>query len=472
MSSAPGPSPKRPATAPDAVVCAIGDIHGRLDLTEAAVTELRRLGQEAAAEHKTFTAVFLGDYIDRGPDSRGVVSALLAFAHNAPGKIIFLRGNHEQVLLDVIEGGVEAAQWVDFGGTETLNSYGVEASQEGALDGVGQRLSRALPAEHLEFFRHTEFYAQSGDYLFVHAGLRPDRLLEEQSEADMLWFRYYADEPPVHGRFIVHGHSPHARPINGKSRIAIDTEAYASDALTILRLDGEARDFIKVRAANGGVPNISHWEGIDAAYGRRTRPPSRPAPAPVAAPPERKQKKRGAGFKILAVGAVAGIAALTVFVLILPLMQAGERPQPKRPTAAPLTTAAPVAIRPTTAPSPRDDQPVVARQPLTAKVEAKTPVAPPLAPPVKAAAPTGGAKVQIGAFPSAAAARQAFDALGKTFPSQIASKSLEVETAIVGSRTFYRANVAGFPALQDANAFCRALKTGGKACLVKPASLR
>lgn len=251
------------AAAPDdEILFAIGDVHGRADLLETMIAEI---GRESGGGKRT-TAIFLGDYIDRGPAARQVIDRLIGLADETRFETVFLRGNHEQFLLDLIDGETDVTSWLEYGGVETLASYGVAVGTAEAADParLGAALCAALPESHIAFLRETQLTAERGDYVFVHAGLRPDKLLEEQSETDLLWFRYYSDEAPLHGKVSVHGHTPRARPVNGRWRIGVDTEAWASGALTAVRLDAETRRFLRA-GADGAVVE---WDRVDPPHDR------------------------------------------------------------------------------------------------------------------------------------------------------------------------------------------------------------
>jgi serine/threonine protein phosphatase 1 len=253
--------------ADEKIVYAVGDIHGRLDLLSVLTEELKRSATESRLAAKRIIVVFLGDYIDRGPDSSGVLSHLIEFAKEGVCETIFLRGNHEQFLLDLVDGHNDGADWLEYGGLETLRSYGVEwphAPGARSAPPLAPAVRARLTDEHLSFLRATQRYTEIGDHLFVHAGLRPDRLLSEQSDSDMLWYRYYSDEAPIHGKIVVHGHTPRERPVAGRWRIGIDTEAYASGALTALRIEGAGGRFLKVELPeNSQATGLSEWEELD-----------------------------------------------------------------------------------------------------------------------------------------------------------------------------------------------------------------
>lgn len=230
-------------------VYAVGDIHGRNDL----LRELHRLIAADAAEapDRDKTIVYLGDYIDRGLDSRGVIDLLLddAFPGVAP---LFLKGNHEDLILRFLDDVSVGPEWLELGGAATLFSYGVALSgllsDEETLIGAQRRLSEVLPARHLEFLRGLVLYHVAGDYLFVHAGIRPGVALESQSDEDLLWIRdEFLESVEDHGRVVVHGHSVRMAAEYRPNRISIDTGGYATGVLTCLVLDGAERRLLQTR---------------------------------------------------------------------------------------------------------------------------------------------------------------------------------------------------------------------------------
>lgn len=239
-----GAEPAR-ASAPDGLrIYAIGDIHGRRDLlaalTEKIAADLR--AQPAAAA----TAVFLGDYIDRGPDSFGVTELLASGSFPIP--FVALRGNHEATLLRFLDDEEALGDWRHYGGLETLVSYGLnvqEAMRGQNFGGAQSALCKAMPAHHLSFFRDMKLSWSAGDYFFCHAGVRPNVPLARQSEHDLLWIRHeFNDYRGPHEKIIVHGHTPVAAPEVLPNRINVDTGAYATDILTCLILEGETRRFL------------------------------------------------------------------------------------------------------------------------------------------------------------------------------------------------------------------------------------
>ena len=232
-------------------VYAVGDIHGRVDL----LLEIHGMIEaDADAAVRARTVVYLGDYIDRGLHSREVIDLLLD--RPIPDvDAVHLRGNHEEMLLRFLDDPRLAAPWLDYGGAETLLSYGVAGAvgsmntAEGVLawrDG----LARNIPERHLEFLRGLTDSFEVGDYIFVHAGIRPGIPIGEQNADDLLWIRdEFLSSKVDHGRVVVHGHSIRKEPEIRRNRIGIDTGAFASGVLTCLVLDGDERRFLRTGRA-------------------------------------------------------------------------------------------------------------------------------------------------------------------------------------------------------------------------------
>ena len=169
----------------------IGDIHGCLD-------QLQRLvelcEQDAGSQKSKF--IFLGDYIDRGPDSRGVIEFLMNLQKWSPDEVICLRGNHEDLLLDALEGDDAELHWRSNGGEATLRSYGVTRTAD-------------IPSSHLNWIHSLPFLHDDSQRFFVHAGIHPERALNQQRSRDLLWIREpFLSSDKDFGRLVVHGHSP------------------------------------------------------------------------------------------------------------------------------------------------------------------------------------------------------------------------------------------------------------------------
>jgi len=222
-------------------VAAIGDVHGRLDLLEPLWVKIDALSRLSSC--RTRTLVFVGDYIDRGKYSAELVERLL---EGFPGfETVFLKGNHDETLLQFLVDPSVGEAWRNFGGLETLNSYGVTHRPGMEWAETRNAFAQALPEKHLQFFKNLKLHVTIGDYLFVHAGLKPYVPLEEQRERDLLWIREeFLDSRANFGRIIVHGHTPTGAPVVKHNRIGIDTGAFMSGTLTALVLEGRNRQFL------------------------------------------------------------------------------------------------------------------------------------------------------------------------------------------------------------------------------------
>ena len=246
-SHGPAASPP-PARAPVGMrLYAVGDVHGRLDLLEA----MARLIEVdlATLDGRRAETIFLGDYVDRGPHSAGVVERLARGAWPTP--LLALRGNHEEVLLRFLDDAQTLDHWRRFGGLETLHSYGapVEGPRRGVdFESARAAFAQALPAGHRRFFEATALSATRGDYYFCHAGVRPGVALERQRAEDLLWIRgEFLDHVGDFGKVVVHGHTPTETPELLANRINVDTGAYASGVLTALALQDETRRLLFAR---------------------------------------------------------------------------------------------------------------------------------------------------------------------------------------------------------------------------------
>jgi diadenosine tetraphosphatase ApaH/serine/threonine PP2A family protein phosphatase len=196
---------------------AIGDIHGCIGLLRALMVRIER---EAAGE--AFKLVFIGDYIDRGPDSRAVVEELMALQQRMGDDVVFLMGNHEEQALYSVEHGTHAGSWMFNGGDTTLADYRISEARD-------------LPVDHVAWLRALRLTHDDGRRLFVHAGVDPARPLDDQDPRDLVWIRQpFLSDPRDYGRLIVHGHTPQrtGKPDLRANRLNIDTAAVYGGALT------------------------------------------------------------------------------------------------------------------------------------------------------------------------------------------------------------------------------------------------
>ena len=243
------PGGKKNFSLPDGLrIYAVGDIHGRRDL-------LDRLLAAVEADAASWTGrkeiVFLGDYVDRGPDAKGVIDRLLALG--LPGfRAIYLRGNHDQTLLDFLSDAAVYRTWRAFGGAETLVSYGVippRFDRLEACEDLRGEFAAKLPPAHLSFFNNLDRSYSVGGYFFVHAGIRPGVALDRQVPEDLMWIRdefLFSDLLPE--KIVVHGHTPSDRPVRLARRIGIDTGAYATGRLTAAVLEKDGCRFLATGA--------------------------------------------------------------------------------------------------------------------------------------------------------------------------------------------------------------------------------
>lgn len=226
----------------------IGDIHGCLDLLNRL---LDRIEEEINAAPKMKTSIiFLGDIVDRGPSSAEVVERLRTYS-NPKASAHFIMGNHEEVMLRVIAGDTDVlGNWLRFGGRETLASYGVESSSLRKLDSeeLSERLRSAIPESHRQFLAGFSDSISFGDYVFVHAGIRPGVELAEQNQADMRWIRepFLSDETE-HGFIVVHGHTITKSVDVAPNRIGVDTGAYSTGILSALAIEQSRRWLVQTK---------------------------------------------------------------------------------------------------------------------------------------------------------------------------------------------------------------------------------
>ena len=223
----------------------IGDIHGRLDLLE----ELHGMIRADAAEFEGSKGlVYLGDFIDRGAQSKQVLDLLVEQPLDDFDAVCLL-GNHEQCMLDFLVQPQAAAAWLNFGGQVTLLSYGVGLGRVQIMQQVEllrDELEEKLPPSHLEFLQSCRTIHTEGSYCFVHAGIRPGVGLEEQSPEDLLWIRdEFIRSKANHGHIVIHGHSITEEVEWQPNRIGVDTGAYYSGLLTALVLEGEEQRLLQ-----------------------------------------------------------------------------------------------------------------------------------------------------------------------------------------------------------------------------------
>jgi serine/threonine protein phosphatase 1 len=238
---------------------AVGDVHGRLDLLEELLSKIHRdLGRHPS--RKTLL-LFVGDLIDRGPNSAQVLERLRTYSRDGV-RTAFLLGNHEEVLLRILKGDADLiTKWRWFGGAECLQSYGVDpASLEGLTGDAAVAVVRnAIPEAHIEFLDSFLDSVRFGDFLFVHAGIRPGIEVEQQKQTDLRWIRepFLFDETD-HGFVVVHGHTISPKVDVRPNRIGIDTGAYRTGVLTAIAIERSRTWFVDTRQAASAERAVTH----------------------------------------------------------------------------------------------------------------------------------------------------------------------------------------------------------------------
>lgn len=249
-----GRAPSR--TPQDCVIWAVGDIHGRSDLADRLVQAIR--ADLAATQASRKVVVFLGDHVDRGLDSKGVLNQLCNIEVDPGLETHFVRGNHEDRMEAFLVDPMVGPSWCDYGGRETLMSYGVSPpAMRGDANGwasAARALAEALPESHRQLLSRQVLWVEIGDYLFVHAGVRPGLPLAQQVGEDLMWIRQpFLDHPSPADKVVVHGHTPTETIVSDHRRIGIDSGAYATNVLSAVRLAGETRVLLQATGRAGRV---------------------------------------------------------------------------------------------------------------------------------------------------------------------------------------------------------------------------
>lgn len=225
---------------------AIGDVHGRLDLLE----EMhRRIADDLATDPPDdWRIIHLGDYVDRGPNSKGVID-FIRRARHADARMIALCGNHDEGMAEFLGRPEKDSLFALYGGRQTALSYGVHADFSSAwlVRQVADELLAAMPDGQIEFLTDLPRSCTFGDFFFCHAGIRPGVPLDRQDPNDLIWIRReFLDWTGLHPKIIVHGHTPHSAPQIMPNRVNVDTEAWRSGVLTALLIDGNRKKILQV----------------------------------------------------------------------------------------------------------------------------------------------------------------------------------------------------------------------------------
>ncbi len=238
-------------------VYAIGDIHGRLDLFDALIEAIE---QDDILEGKAETTVILlGDLVDRGPDSKGVIERARKWQKSRNVRIV--AGNHEEMFLSSIEKEEALRHFIRVGGKETILSYGISSKKYNAasMPELLEIVQDIVPTSHRSFLENLEDMIEMGDYVFVHAGVNPDRDLDDQKVSDLRWIRQrFIEHRGKFERIVVHGHTIFKDIDERSNRIGIDTGAYKFGKLTALVLEGSTRRYIQSVEQEEGRIIIEH----------------------------------------------------------------------------------------------------------------------------------------------------------------------------------------------------------------------
>lgn len=256
-------APSRPARLPKVPrgtrYYVIGDIHGRLDLYEAMITAIE--GEIVGSPRCDHRIVLLGDLVDRGPDSAGVVARTRAWQRSRNVRV--LAGNHEEMFLVAFEKEEALRHFLKHGGVETILSYGLSRRKLStlSLEELFELLPTVIPQSERDYIASFETMIIAGDYAFVHAGINPAVPLAEQKRSDLLWIRdaFLRHEGPLE-KVVVHGHTIFDRVVDCGNRIGIDTGAFRSGVLTALVLEDDQRRIIQACAENSGPVEVFHGE--------------------------------------------------------------------------------------------------------------------------------------------------------------------------------------------------------------------
>ena len=254
----------------NSAIYAIGDIHGCYQLLKKTINNIENDIKKNKIKHPTL--VFLGDYIDRGPDSKKVLDFLIKIKYKH--KSIFLKGNHEDVLLRFIKNHKKCSLLVINGGMPTLESYGINTKEidptknKSILDSekkykkIHEQFLNNMPKSHLDFLKNELcLYYENDDYFFAHAGVRPGISLNKQSEQDLLWIREpFLSCQNKHDKLIIHGHTITNKADIQNNRIGIDTGAYHTNELTVIVLPYDFKNkkyyFLETKGSTKNIEKI------------------------------------------------------------------------------------------------------------------------------------------------------------------------------------------------------------------------
>ncbi len=240
----------------------IGDIHGRLDLYNALADAIE--ADDAAHSPAESHIILLGDLVDRGPDSAGVIAKTRKWQSKRSVRV--LAGNHEEMFLNAFKKPEILRHFLKHGGRETVLSYGISKKQFNALDidELFALLPQLIPETELDYLRTFEEMIVAGDYVFVHAGIDPAVPLDQQKRSDLLWIRdRFLDHQGPLDKVVIHGHTIFDRVMDCGNRIGIDTGAFRSGVLTAIVLEKDQRRIIQARREDGNPVEIFQGDQAD-----------------------------------------------------------------------------------------------------------------------------------------------------------------------------------------------------------------
>ena len=255
----PRPRAPLPAVPPGTRYYVIGDIHGRMDLYAAMIGAIEE--DDASRPEADSHVILLGDLVDRGPDSAGVISRTRSWQSERSVRV--LAGNHEEMFLNAFKKPEVLRHFLKHGGRETVMSYGLSRKQFNAmnLDELFALMPQLIPQADVEYMRDFEEMIIAGDYLFVHAGIDPAVPLDQQKRADMLWIRdRFLDHEGALEKVVVHGHTIFDKVMDCGNRIGIDTGAFRSGVLTALVLEDDQKRVLQASQTDGGPIEVFQGE--------------------------------------------------------------------------------------------------------------------------------------------------------------------------------------------------------------------
>ena len=236
---------RRPRLAKGKRIYAVGDVHGRHELLKRLLRKIVTHWEDCTPRPWKIDLIFLGDIIDRGPDSNRCLQVIARLVEHSGVRL--LRGNHEDMMLQTAQGNPAALDaWMEHGGDATLRSYGLDKPMPNEdMTDFAQRLQDGVPELHWQLLREAPVSHREGDYLFVHAGVRPGVPIKKQVDEDLYMIREtFTDSTEWHGAVVVHGHSIVDEPTALPNRIACDTGAYRTDRLSCACIDTEKVTFL------------------------------------------------------------------------------------------------------------------------------------------------------------------------------------------------------------------------------------